>query len=319
MSLHNATQPSDGAETVRCREIVRDDIDAVFALLSRGFPEAATEGWDFARAIGRQSERPALPECPQFGYLIEARGTVVGVLLVISGQVWADSRWRARCGVSSWYVMPGYHAYAPLLAARPFSIPGATVVNWTPGLHTLRLLEIQGYERLFSGRTLTFPALGRRRGRVTVTEFAPGEGALGPEETRLMTDHMSFGCLGLLCTDADGVHPFLFQPQSHAGRIRHTQLIYCRHIGDFVRCSRALGRHLARRGIATVMIASNARVPGLAGAYVRDPPIYCRGPHPPRLGDLAYSERAFFGAPARYSVLKDLCRSAIVALRGLPI
>jgi hypothetical protein len=306
-------------QAVCCREILRSDIDGVLALLCRGFPAAAAGGWDFARLLRRLSERPALPGCPQFGHLLEAQGAIAGVLLVVSGLVWADARWRPRCGVSSWYVVPEYRAYAPLLAARPLAIPGATIVNWTPDSHTLRLLRVQGFEPLFAGRTVAFPALGRLRGGAVVTDFKPVEAPLDAGETRLMIDHVSFGCLGLICADAEGLHPFIFQLQSHPGRIRHAQLIYCRHISDFVRCSRALGLHLARRGIAAVVIASNFRVPGLTGMYVRDPPIYCRGPHPPCLGDLAYSERAFFGAPARFSLLRDLCRSGFAAARGLPV
>lgn len=302
-------------QAVRCREILQDDFDAVLALLRRGFPGAAAEGWNFARGLRRLSQRAALPDCPQYGHLLEAQGTVAGVLLVVSGLIWAESGWRPRCSVSSWYVKPDYRAYAPLLAARPLAIRGATVVNWTPGAHTLRLLRVQGFEPLFLGRTIVFPAFGWRRGRAVVTEFVPGGTVPDGEERRLMADHVSFGCLGLICTDPAGIHPFIFQLQSEPGRVRHAQLIYCRDIGEFVRCAPALGRHLARRGITAVVIASNARVPGLTGIYVRDPPVYFRGPHPPRLGDLAYSERAFFGTPARFSLFKELYRSGLAGLR----
>ena len=74
------------------------------------------------------------------------------------------------------------------------------------------------------------------------------------------------------------------------------QLIYCRDMAELVRFARPLGLHLARRGLPLLILDANGPVRGLRGRYFPDlMPKYYRGPRPPRLGDLAYTETAFFG------------------------
>lgn len=56
------------------------------------------------------------------------------------------------------------------------------------------------------------------------------------------------------------------------------------------------GRYLLARGMPIVMIDANERPRGLVGLYLEGrSPKYCKGPVPPRLGDLAYSEAVLFG------------------------
>ena len=74
------------------------------------------------------------------------------------------------------------------------------------------------------------------------------------------------------------------------------QLIYCPDIADFVRFAAPLGRYLAWRGRPLVILDANGPVRGLVGRYFDDTmPRYFKGPVRPRLGDLAYTETAFFG------------------------
>jgi hypothetical protein len=80
------------------------------------------------------------------------------------------------------------------------------------------------------------------------------------------------------------------------GRIPCAQLIFCRDVFDFVRFAGPIGRLLARRGRPFVIIDANAPIPELLGWYGRRKmPKYFRGPQPPRLGDLAYTEHAVLG------------------------
>jgi hypothetical protein len=74
------------------------------------------------------------------------------------------------------------------------------------------------------------------------------------------------------------------------------RLIYCRDIAEFVRCAGTLGRFLMKRGYPSVVLDANQPIRGLVGAYLgMRGRKYFRGPCPPRLGDLAYTELAFFG------------------------
>jgi hypothetical protein len=74
------------------------------------------------------------------------------------------------------------------------------------------------------------------------------------------------------------------------------QLGYCRSIEDYVRCAGAIGRYLLRRGKPVVIVDANAPIAKLPGIYseVRGRK-YFKGPHRPRLGDLADTELAIYG------------------------
>jgi hypothetical protein len=57
-----------------------------------------------------------------------------------------------------------------------------------------------------------------------------------------------------------------------------------------------LGRYLLRRGIVSVLLDVKDIMPTLPGIYSKKlGRRYFKGPHTPRLGDLAYSEYAVFG------------------------
>jgi hypothetical protein len=74
------------------------------------------------------------------------------------------------------------------------------------------------------------------------------------------------------------------------------QLGYCRGIEDYVRCAGAIGRYLLRRGKPIIIVDANGPIAALPGIYseVRGRK-YFKGPHQPRLGDLADTELAIFG------------------------
>jgi hypothetical protein len=73
------------------------------------------------------------------------------------------------------------------------------------------------------------------------------------------------------------------------------RLIYCRDIDDIRRFAGSLGRFLARRGGLLVRFDANGPMPGIVGWYSEERGRkYAKGPNPPRLGDLAFTEAALF-------------------------
>ena len=112
----------------------------------------------------------------------------------------------------------------------------------------------------------------------------------------LLRDHAEYGCMSLWCETPGGAHPFVFRERRVKGLITCAQLIYCRGVEDFVRFARPLGIYLARRRRPLVILDANGPVRGLIGKYFdQTMPKYFKGPAPPRLGDLAYTETALFG------------------------
>jgi hypothetical protein len=144
---------------------------------------------------------------------------------------------------------------------------------------------------------VTVPALSAQScdARVQVVASDPGaRDGLSPSEIELLLAHARYGCVSLICRSANRVHPFIFRLR----RVRFVPvayLVYCRALEDFVRFAGPLGRFLAWRGCPFVILDSNGPIRGLIGRYFGSYPKYFKGPHPPRLGDLAYSELAMFG------------------------
>ena len=284
---------------IRCREIRKADTNEIVNLLTTGFRGRYFRTRDFwANALHRLSEHPTPPGFPRYGHLLESDGTPVGVVLLIFSSIRVNGEVIIRCNVSSWYVEPRFRSYAALLVSQALKHKDVTYYNISPAPHTLPILAAQGYIPYCRGRFVAVPALcGPSYGcRVTAVnlDLAP-QRILDASEIELLTDHANYGCISLICTVADRRHPFVFAPRRKFGVVPFVSLIYCRNLEDFVRFAGPLGRFLAGRGFPLVVLDSNGPVPGLIGTYSDIQPKYFKGPTQPRLGDVAYSERAMFG------------------------
>jgi len=72
-------------------------------------------------------------------------------------------------------------------------------------------------------------------------------------------------------------------------------LVYCRGLDEFVRFAGPLSRFLGWHGMPLIFIESNGPIRGLIGKFSATGPKFFRGPHPPHIGDIAYTERVMFG------------------------
>jgi hypothetical protein len=279
---------------IRCREIREADFPAVADLLGRSFARRELQ----LSRLRRLAERGVPPGMPNIGYLLECSGTPVGAILTI----FATVAWRGtsciRCNLSSWHVEPDYRSYAPLLIAQALKHKDVTYVNVSARPGTWPIVEAQGFSRYSKGVFLALPALSRRGDGARIAPIATAEdtvGGIDPREGALLRDHATFGCTSILCRAADGVYPFVFARRDLKRFFPAVQLVYCRRIEDFVRFAGQLGRHLAVRGVACVLVDANGPIPGLRGRYVDGKmPKFFRGNHIPRQGDLAYTNLALF-------------------------
>ncbi len=285
---------------VRCRQIGEADIEAVVGLLLQGFAGRSRRYW--MRGFERQAARVLPSNVPRYGFMLESAGTPVGVVLLLYAALETGGEGRIRCNLSSWYVDPEFRSQASLLVFFALKHKHVTYINASAAPHTWPTVEAQGFRRYASGQFLSIPALngtvaGCRLHRVR-PDLAAGRFASMPERD-LLVEHAAMGCLSLVAETPDGLHPFVFLPvRIRAGRVPlpMRQLIYCRAIADYVRFAGPIGRFLLRRGIPIVVHDGNGPESGLVGHF-RSPlgPKYFRGPEPPRLGDLAYTERVLFG------------------------
>lgn len=154
-----------------------------------------------------------------------------------------------------------------------------------------------GYTRYCRGWFVAIPAFSGWSHRADVRAVAPDvlrDEKLRASEVELLSAHASYGCISLTCDSANQRCPFVFVPRRKFGLVPFVYLAYCRDIADFVRFAGPLGRFLARRGFPLVVLDSNGPIRGVTGMYFDTRPKYFKGPHQPRLGDLAYSELAMF-------------------------
>ena len=289
--------PPSLAPRIRCREIEPADVDAIVRLLARGFPAHSIEKW--ARVLQRLAEHPTPPGFPKYGYLLEHEGGPVGALLLIFSSTPAGAGTRLRCNVSSWYTEPAFRSHATLLASRALKHKDVTYFNISPAPHTLPILEAQNYRRYSRGVFLAAPVLGSWRPGIRVAaatpDLCPGKD-LPRGEVELLLAHAGYGCLSLIGTAEGRRHPFVFARRKRFGWLPYAHLVYCREVDEFVRFAGPLGRFVARRGLPLIALDANGPVAGLVGRYAESASPRCfKGPDRPRLGDLAFSERAMFG------------------------
>jgi hypothetical protein len=282
---------------VRCRPIEDDDMDAVVDCLRRGFPYRLRNYW--VRALKRMSKRPAIEDFPRYGYLLESSGRVVGVLLVIYSRA-ADAGEAIRCNLSSWCVDEEFRGYAVVLHAVAVKRKEVTYINVSPAAHTRRAIEAVRFKRFCDGQIIFAPVLSAWRPGVRVVAFtanAPEAALLSENEREILAEHAELGCRALICIKDGVAHPFVLQRRRAFHRlIPCQQLIYCRGMDEFVFFAGPIGRYLLWRSWPLFLADANGPVPGLVGRYFAEyGPKYFKGPFPPRLGDLAYTELTILG------------------------
>jgi hypothetical protein len=284
----------------RFREIQESDLDAVGDLLTRGFQHRSREYW--MRGLRHQRARPVPPGAPRYGYLIENDGLPVGCLLMIYSNKISDGETATCCNVSSWYVDPEFRNYAALFASMTQKRREITYFNVTPAAATWPILETQGFAPYCRGLYFSVPALLRSGRDMTVEAVTPATLSVArlPEaDLEMLKRHAEYGCLSLVCHSAQAVLPFIFfSLRKRRGFIPlpAMQLGYCRSIADYIDCAGAIGRYLLWRGKPIIIVDATEAMAGLPGIYseARGRKYY-KGPHRPRLGDLADTELAIYG------------------------
>ena len=293
------------ASAVRCRPIVEDDLEAVVALLGKGFPDRSEAYW--RQGLARHLARSRPPGYPTFGVLLEHEGVPVGVLLTLFSAVEHGGERSIRCNLSSWYVEPPFRAHGSLLEKVATRRPEVTYLNVTPAPHTWAIQDARGFVRYCRGQVFAAPALSRPRTGVTVQDVTACDPLedLEPYERNLVRDHLAYGCIVLLGSDERGRRPFVLLRRTiglvpnlrKAGRVGCVQLVYSRDEEDLPRFAGAIGRCLLRNHrIPWLVLDADRPIPGLVGHYFEGrAPKYRRGPDAVRLGDLAYTELVLFG------------------------
>jgi hypothetical protein len=282
---------------VRFRQIADSDVNDVVELLTRGFaPRRSRRFWQDMMAHLAAHATP--PGEPRYGYMLDDGRRPVGTILLVSSAIPTGDGAQVRSNFSSWYVDPAFRSYASMLIGRAIRHKDVTYLNVTPALHTRPILLAQGYACYARGVFAAVPAM-QIFARAPRTRILPADAipraSFVAYERQVLLDHAGYGCAAIWCETAERAYPFVFRLRTLKG-LPCAQLVYCRDVEDCARFVGPLARYLTLRGRPLLLIDANGPIPGLVGKYFdQTMPRYCRGPRPPRLGDLAYTEIAMFG------------------------
>lgn len=288
--------PSPGVH-LRVREIMEPDREGVARLLARGFQRPV---WYYARALERMSQHPTPPGRSKYGFLMEADGVPVGAVLLIFSTLRSGESTHTRCNVTSWYVEPAYQSYAAVFTSRALRHKDVTYINVSARPAARPIIKAQGFELYSGGQYVAIPALrAGANGLVKICGIHTAcDARFETTDRELLSAHAEFGCMSLWCVTRERAHPFIFLPRAFKRVLPGVQLIYCRDIDDVVRFAGPLGRFLALRGKLVIAIDSNGPIAGLPGRYIEGKsPRFFKGPAPPRLGDISYTQAAMFPWP----------------------
>ena len=279
-----ASPEAPAIQRVKCRQIVENDLDGLVDLYMQGFSNTKREFW--TRGLKRLVEMKPVEDMPRFGYTLETQSGLVGALLTLSSRRGEE----IISNVSAWYVEQSYRTHSMLLVSTATSRKHVIYLNASPAMHTRRTLEAVDWKQYTFGQSLVMPSLGLRFARVSQT--IPSN---LPERT-LLEDHRRWNCASVVCTTRRGTFPFVFKREWVGRRGRKVpvmDLVYCRDTSEFDHCSPALGRYFLRTKALGFLLDGKSR--SLFSRYLpgRDDRFY-KGPRPPSLNDLAYTEKALF-------------------------
>jgi hypothetical protein len=284
------------AVKLRIREILDDDIGPTTDLLTRGFP-CPRRYWEVG--LERLRSRSTPPQMPRYGYILEANGNPVGVILLISSLRRVEKRQELFSNLSSWYVEPAYRSHATQLLKRAIDNKQSTYLSISPATHVRPIFEALGFRRYSRGQVLAVPTLARNRQKartriVEADSFSELEFHEGEREQLELPS--SYGCISFCCVTEGHVRPFVFLPRTIRRFIPCAQLAYCRGISDLTDVAAAVGRYLLSLGRPFVLVDANGPISGLPGKYFPDAtPKYYKGAVSPLLGDLTETEATIFG------------------------
>ncbi|MES1148674.1 MAG: acyl-CoA acyltransferase [Bradyrhizobium guangdongense] len=285
--------PSSGAG-LKVREIVESDLPAIAALLNKGFAFRSVEYW--RRGLARHARRARPAGYPAFGYCLDRGGAPVGVILLLFSELRTKGETVIRCNVSSLYVEPEFRIFGSQMVRAATRDKSVTYFNITPAPHTWATVEAQGFSVYCKGQMYGALALSRPVRGATAEEFSQDHAdGLTDFEADLLRQHASFGCLSVVVRDGAACHPFVFQKHKVKDLVPVYRLLYCRDTAELAKYAGTIGRFLAKRGGLLVRFDANQAVPGIVGWYSeKRGRKYAKGPQPPRLGDLAFTEAALF-------------------------
>jgi len=267
-----------------------DDLPAVVQLLCEGFPSRDAGYWQHALAL--LADRPKIGDLPQFGLALAVEDRIEGVMLMISADI-AGTRY---CNLSSWYVRPDFRRFSPFLFQKSLKVKDVTYTDCSPAPHVLPIVEKFGFAA-YTGGTLLVDVRAALRGGAPVHVLDSGNlSRVDPARQATIRAHLSWGCQGLLLEGQDDYPVALLYRTARLKRLVPAARFILGNPEVLVANAGPIMRRLMARGIVVALIDAPAGGAFDVGRLMPDyGRRYCKGAHPPPVGDLRETELALFG------------------------
>jgi hypothetical protein len=283
------------SDPLTVREIEVDDHLAVSSYLGAniGYPQSY-----FNSLFAILTSKDVPPGYPRYGYVATVGRRVVGAILLIFTNVENHGAASIRCHVTSWCVDKQYRMLALALFARGFKFRDVTYINISAGPGVRPIIQAQGFREYSRGEFIFSPFMHIFKGptapKVRILDWRhEPQATYDSYELQVVRDHGRYGCLSFWCVHEERAYPFVFHERIYKSVIPGVQLLYCRDNDSLVHLVGPVARFLAKRGKLFVGVDANGPLAGLTGHFMDGTePRYFKGPALPRLGDLAYTQKA---------------------------
>jgi len=224
-----------------------------------------------------------LEKKPNLGFVLTAGDEIVGFL----GAVYARRQIRGQscvtCNFTSWYILPEYRGWGPLLLAAALRDQDVCYTNLTPSPTSARMCEAMGFTRLES-QTIILPPLFhldtlRTRGVEIIFDLDGIRSLLKDDQRPIFEDHLAYDCLHLALRERTECAYLVVKRRRIKRRQPLSELLYCS-------APQILVRHLERAKLAilrrqrTVALMADMRLfqaPAPRGVWIRQrPPVLFR-------------------------------------------
>jgi hypothetical protein len=277
------------------RPISFEALNTTLPILSRGFPALRRDAWSAGLArLHRYGERSAHARA---GYLLEANGREVGIILTIpSMREDGGAAGQPVVNLSSWYIEPDQRWRAPRMLQSVLTCNATLYTDLTPSPPVRAMIGRLGFRGWTEGTLLFALALFALRSAgvshvVPLRDLPPD--AFPAPTRRMLDEHAGFDCLCGGLWDGNALHPVIFSRKVYRG-IPLARLIFTDARAIVLAHIAAISRFLLREKF--LLLAVNAdRSERIAGSVFtqRTAPTFYKGPSAPAQCDFAYSEFAF--------------------------
>ena len=276
------------------RPIDFQSLDEALPVLVRGFPAAPRVFWE--SSLARLKQYGATDPRARTGYLLQADGNDVGVILAIPSTREIGGQSCPVVNLSSWYIDERHRWRGPRMLQQVVSSATTLYTDLTPTKPVRAMIGRFGFRNWTEGTLIFMLPLvalkAAKNAHVFPLHKLPSD-TFTSSIRRMLDDHAALGCIAAGLWDGDSLHPLIFSRTKRAG-VPIARLIYAQSRALVIAHLGAIARFLLREKLLLMAMNADAQ-DRVAGSFFTDwpAPAFLKGKVTPPQCDLAYCEYVF--------------------------